>query len=223
MNHHTHRTHERAWDETAEAYAQKAERLEPALRAATEAMLVAAHVGPGTRVLDLACGPGHSTATAQDRGAEALGLDLSAAAIARARLRFPTVPFMVGDMTRPPPGPWDAITCRFGAHHVDLAWLAAAFGALRPGGRLAIAEVVPAAAFHEGHGKVSAHEWGHRFEGTGFEEVTVQPCPIPRIEWPDTWIIAGRKPGIDLNRESGVSKQPRQMDLCQASGPASPF
>ena len=200
---HEHPPHEAMWNETAESYARKAERLEPSLRAATDAMLAAVRIEPGTRLLDLACGPGHSTAAAHDRGADVLGLDLSAAVIAGARRRFPNVPFAIGDMTRPPPGPWDAITCRFGAHHADPAWLAAAYDALTPGGRLAIAEVVPPAEVHAGHGKVSAGEWSRRLEQAGFEDVTAERCNIllpsgptevAASAWPDTWIIAGRKP-----------------------------
>ena len=52
-------------------------------------LLDAARVGSGSRVLDLACGPGLVAAVARQRGAVAIGLDFSAAMIALARAEIP--------------------------------------------------------------------------------------------------------------------------------------
>jgi len=49
----------------------------PVTALATPALLNAAAVGPGTHVLDVACGPGHVAAAAAARGAIATGVDLA--------------------------------------------------------------------------------------------------------------------------------------------------
>ena len=53
------------------------------------ALLDAAGVGAGTRVLDVGCGTGHGTAAAAARGAQATGIDLADGMLARARERHP--------------------------------------------------------------------------------------------------------------------------------------
>lgn len=195
----------RWWDAEAEGYGRKADQLEPALDRVTNALLDAVRAGPGQRLLDLACGPGHVTKAARLRGAEAVGLDRSPAMVAGATRRFPDAAFVLGDMDDPPAGPWDAIVCRFGAHHVDGSWLAAARQILGPGGRIAIAEVAPPPGRdpRDRHGKLEPSEWRRRFEAAGFDEVAVQRCevhlpvashPGGGHPWPQTWIIGGRRP-----------------------------
>src|SRR5207245_1792344 len=58
------------------------------------ALLNAVRVAPGTRLLDVATGPGHVAAAAADQGADAVGLDFSAAMIAEARRRYPALTFV---------------------------------------------------------------------------------------------------------------------------------
>lgn len=77
---------------------------------ATRAVLVQAGVGPGMRVLDLGCGAGDVAFVAADLiGAEGgiAGIDQSAEAVARARLRaerngLDRVRFVQGDIHDPP-------------------------------------------------------------------------------------------------------------------------
>lgn len=57
----------------------------------------AAAVGPGQRVLDLGCGPGHTTAHLASLGLQPVGVDLSPQMIAKATALFPEVEFMVGN------------------------------------------------------------------------------------------------------------------------------
>ena len=57
----------------------------------------AALVGRGQRVLDLGCGPGHTTAHLASLGLKPVGVDLSPEMIAKARELFPGEDFTVGD------------------------------------------------------------------------------------------------------------------------------
>jgi ubiquinone/menaquinone biosynthesis C-methylase UbiE len=216
---HDHSDVQSLWDAQAVSYSQKADRMEPGLRAVTGALLDAVGLAPGMRLLDLGCGSGHTTAEAHGRGAEVLGLDQSPAMVSEARVRFPAVRFMVGDMMKPPQGPWDAITCRFAAHHAGPAWLSASWRVLRPSGRIAIAELGPEPPDQTGKqsGKVGPAEWCRRFDETGFVDVAVVPLRVqlpPAVieqdrhghHWPPTWIISGRKPSEIADASGRVEK-----------------
>lgn len=105
-------------------------------------LLDAAGVGPGTRVLDLACGPGAMTALAASRGAGATGLDLSSGMLERARALHPGPEFRVGSAEELDfaDGSFDAVVCAYGIGHFpqpDRAFAEAA-RVLRPGGTLAV-------------------------------------------------------------------------------------
>src|SRR4051794_6257900 len=69
----------------------------------------------GERVLDVATGPGYVAARAAERGADAVGLDLSEQLLAYARLRSPGVDFVLGNATELPfpDGAFAAVTCAF--------------------------------------------------------------------------------------------------------------
>src|SRR3954470_14320878 len=61
------------------------------------ALLDAARVTRGTRVLDVASGPGFIARAAADRGADVIGLDFAPAMVAGARRRNPGIDFRDGD------------------------------------------------------------------------------------------------------------------------------
>src|SRR5262245_998346 len=54
-------------------------------------------VTPGLPVLDLGCGPGHTTAYLTSLGLSAVGVDLSPGMVSKASECFPHVRFSVGD------------------------------------------------------------------------------------------------------------------------------
>jgi ubiquinone/menaquinone biosynthesis C-methylase UbiE len=87
---------------------------------AIEPLLDAARVGLGTRLLDVATGPGHVAGAAAARGAEAVGVDISEDMLARARRLYPRVEFRPADAESLPfdDGAFDAVVAAFLLHHV---------------------------------------------------------------------------------------------------------
>jgi SAM-dependent methyltransferase len=63
-----------------------------------EAVLDAARVGEGTRVLDVGCGSGLTLVLARERGARVSGLDISPGLLGIARERLPDADLREGDM-----------------------------------------------------------------------------------------------------------------------------
>jgi SAM-dependent methyltransferase len=106
-----------------------------------EALLDAAEVVAGRRVLDVACGPGFVSEAAAARGADPIGLDVAAGMIERARLRRPDLTFVEGDAQGLPfeDASFDAVTMNFGILHLSQpeAAVAEARRVLVPGGRFA--------------------------------------------------------------------------------------
>jgi len=85
----------RAWGERAADWAYL---IEPYARGANDALFDRTGVGPGTELLDIACGSGYAASVAACRGATVSGLDASEAMIAIARARTPAGDLRVGDM-----------------------------------------------------------------------------------------------------------------------------
>lgn len=214
MSHQDHASHHAAgsWAERTEWYDRVAEALEPEMRHATEAMLDAVRAGPGIRLLDLACGPGHSTAAAHARGAEALGIDVTPAMVEAARRRFPHSRFLVGDMLAPPQGPWDAITCRLGAHHVDDGWMNAAWRVLAPGGRIAIAEFGPTDDRSRDNGMRPPSDWARLLEAAGFDDVAVMPRKLHLAT------LAARHPMLAAMAQEGHGGHPHDGPVYVITG-----
>jgi uncharacterized protein YceH (UPF0502 family) len=106
---------------------------------------VVAHAA-GQPVVEVGSGPGHVTAYLVDRGAEAMGIDLSPAMVSEARRRFPGRSFEVGDLrrlTRPATSSgWAAVLGWYSLIHLAASELADAVAALvrplAPGGWLVL-------------------------------------------------------------------------------------
>jgi demethylmenaquinone methyltransferase / 2-methoxy-6-polyprenyl-1,4-benzoquinol methylase len=113
-------------------------------------------VARGDRVLDACCGTGDLALAAKAEGGRVTGLDFSEPMLERARRKSAEVEWVQGDLLKLPfaDGSFDAATVGFGVRHVeDLgAALRELRRVLRPGGRLAILEIVrvtgPAALFY---------------------------------------------------------------------------
>ena len=128
-----------AWEERVEGYAGFFGAITGRL---VEPLLDVAGVGPGTRVLDVATGPGYVAAEAARRGARAWGVDVAEAMVARAGAEHPGVKFRRADAQSLPfdEGAFDAVVGNFGLPHFGRPELAVAEGVrvLAPGGRLAL-------------------------------------------------------------------------------------
>jgi SAM-dependent methyltransferase len=106
-----------------------------------EALLDATGVHAGSRLLDVACGPGYVSEAAAARAAQPVGVDVATAMVEQARRRCPHLTFVVGDALRLPfpDASFDAVTMNFGILHVSQPEraLAEAHRVLVPDGRLA--------------------------------------------------------------------------------------
>ena len=113
-------------------------------------------------VLDLGCGPGHTTALLRAAFplAEITGFDASAAMIDEARIRVSRATFAVYDVTRPLRLPADIVFARFLLGHLPDTDAAQATWAksLRPGNGLLVCE--------EPVGYLSEDPWFARYEET---------------------------------------------------------
>lgn len=143
------------WDREQAFHDELAQQLDPATLPAAEAVhydeavLAAAGVSEGTRVLDLGCGQGDLTLGLLRRGAAVTGLDLSARMLEVARRRVAlyadgrsaTFVRAPGERTGLPSGSFDVIVGRWILHHVDLRPAAAELARiLTPGGRAVFLE-----------------------------------------------------------------------------------
>jgi SAM-dependent methyltransferase len=105
-------------------------------------LLDAAGVHSGTRVVDVATGPGYVAGRAADRGARVIGVDVTEQMLLVARSRHRAVDFRQGDAQQLPldDDAFDAAVCNFGLLHFGRPERAAAELArvLAPGGRAAL-------------------------------------------------------------------------------------
>jgi ubiquinone/menaquinone biosynthesis C-methylase UbiE len=108
---------------------------------AIEPLLDAARVRKGTKLLDIACGPGYVSALAVKRGAVVLGVDFSNSMLEQAKRLHPGIDFREGDAEQLPLGGglFDAVAMNFGILHLSRPEkaLLEAYRVLRPQGRFA--------------------------------------------------------------------------------------
>jgi SAM-dependent methyltransferase len=106
-------------------------------------LLDATGAGPGTRLLELCCGPGYVAGAAAARGAAAVGIDFAAGMVRAAQALHPGATFRQEDAEALTfdAAVFEAAVCAFGIHHVPEPerLLAEAHRVLVPGGRFAFA------------------------------------------------------------------------------------
>jgi len=105
-------------------------------------LLDAAGVAAGTRLLDVATGPGYGAAAAAESGASVVGVDVALAMVELARRRNPGLDFRAAQAEALPfaDRSFDAVVGNFAVLHLGRPELAVAefVRVLRPGGRLAL-------------------------------------------------------------------------------------
>lgn len=123
------------------------------LKKVTAAVVAAAHVQPGDRVVDLGSGSGQLTLALAESGASVLAVDASAAALSRLKMAARTSSGPEIDiLVRPleslalPPRSADLIVTSYAMHRLRQAdkemLVSACFQWLRPGGRLIVADMM---------------------------------------------------------------------------------
>jgi 2-polyprenyl-3-methyl-5-hydroxy-6-metoxy-1,4-benzoquinol methylase len=122
---------ERLWSELPDAVPERFEQRREFLLAA---------LGPGARVLDVGCGSGWFSEALSAAGFAAVGVDVAAEAIRRARARCPQLEFKIAGEGELPfsPGSFDAAWLGEVLEHVQdcVGVLAAVERVLAPGGQL---------------------------------------------------------------------------------------
>jgi SAM-dependent methyltransferase len=110
-------------------------------------LLAAANVGRGTRVLDVASGPGYVAGAAEALGATATGVDFSSEMVRQAARRYPGIRFQEGDAESLvfSDASFDAVVINFGVLHLARpdAALAEARRVLVAGGRCGLTVWAP--------------------------------------------------------------------------------
>jgi len=126
-----------AWDHAATDWAFL---FEPYGADGINTVLAATDVGPGTDLLDLACGSGYALAAARRRGARTAGIDAAAGLIDIARRRVPAGDLRWGSMFALPwaDGSFDVVTSFNGIWGGCQEALDEAARVLRPGGLIGL-------------------------------------------------------------------------------------
>lgn len=177
-------------------------------------LLDAASVGKGTRVLDVATGPGNVVAAAAARGADVVGIDFSPAQVALARRLNPELAFQEGDAENLSfdDGAFGAVVMNYGMLHFPHPEraLAEAHRVLKSGGRIAFSVWAPPA---------SGPPFAILFrvlEEHGNMELDLAPGPpFFRFADPDECSSALREAGFEAVE---VREVPQTLRLASAAG-----
>ena len=126
------------WDKASDLYHHHFGLL---TQQSSDALLDAAGVQTGSKVLDVATGPGYVAAAAQRRGAHAIGIDVSPVQVDLARKNYPGIEFRQDDAQHLAfeAAIFDAVVMSLCLLHLPNAerGVAEAFRVLKPGGRFA--------------------------------------------------------------------------------------
>lgn len=220
----------RIWAGRAEAFRDSFAKL---CAYTAPALLDAAAVGPGVRLLDVGTGIGTVAAAACVRGAEVTAVDAEPGMVELARRNAPSADVhhaVLPDLPFPAGG-FDAVVANFVVNHVGrpTAALAAMRAASRPGGHVAATIwCSPPGAGHELLDRAAkaagaqpsanlprldpAEEFPHtqeglaeRFEAAGIEEVTCEPISWDHLADPEEW-WGGAAAGVGLIGQT-ISRQ----------------
>ena len=181
------------WDRAAPSYELA---WKQALAPATAAVLDAAKLRPGERVLDVACGSGLLTRAAWDavasEGGEVVGTDISELMLTEAAERSPECRFVRADAQNlaevVPAGHFDVVLCGLGLMYMPdpEAALVTMARCLRPGGRMAVSV----------WGERRACKWAEIFPIVD-SQVRSEVCPMFfRVGTGDTLAVALRDAGL---------------------------
>lgn len=133
-----HRFEVSGWERVGEAYHRF---FGPITGRIVDPLLDDAKVGRGSRVLDVATGPGYVAARARQRGAAVVGIDIAHEMVALARRRYPEIDFRHGNAEELPfpDASFDAVVGSFVLLHLGRPERAAAecVRAAAPGGTVA--------------------------------------------------------------------------------------
>jgi len=225
------------WNRTASSYADV---YQGQVTQTFDALLDAAQVQAGTRVLDVATGPGILAAAAAERGASPVGMDIADEMIEEAKRRYPEVDFEVADAADLPfpDESFDAVTISMGLFLMgepDRA-LRECLRVLRPGGWLAhslwdegrpghalFGSAVSRFAVAPDLGEpprvdVTDHEMlrGHMTDA-GFDKVSVRSLPIAWELEDAAYLLDAFSPLIDLDSLTASDLQSIREDIRAAA------
>ena len=110
----------KTWTVGGEAWVENEGVFDSVLVPVTKAILDAAGIAPGDRVLDVGCGSGTLLGATVEAGADAVGVDISEVMTAGARRRVPEATVLATDaqdadlLALAPGAPFDRVISRFG-------------------------------------------------------------------------------------------------------------